>query len=183
MRNIRWYAYVYPKSIPLFAQRKILTPSIASGASYTFDEKGELYFVGSGGGGGYGIIIADECQISYEYLLGIPNSKLLDYYHKQISTLFRGGYYAYSRQYIEKLPIRTIDFSDPADAARHNRMVSLVEEMLDLHERLAEAREPQIRTILERRIEAVDRRIDEVVYELYGLTDEEIRIVEEGTAG
>jgi hypothetical protein len=53
--------------------------------------------------------------------------------------------------------------------------------MLDLHEKLAGAREPQSRTVLERRIEAVDRLIDETVYELYGLTDEEIRIVEEGT--
>ena len=31
-----------------------------------------------------------------------------------------------------------------------------------------------------RRIDATDRQIDQLVYELYGLTDEEIRIVEEG---
>jgi len=33
----------------------------------------------------------------------------------------------------------------------------------------------------QRQIDATDKLIDQLVYELYGLTDEEIRIVEEGT--
>jgi hypothetical protein len=37
-------------------------------------------------------------------------------------------------------------------------------------------------TLLQRQIDAADRQIDQLVYELYGLTDEEIRIVEEATA-
>ena len=45
-----------------------------------------------------------------------------------------------NRQYIEQLPIRTIDFSDPDDAARHEKMVGLVERMLELHKTLAEAK-------------------------------------------
>jgi hypothetical protein len=36
------------------------------------------------------------------------------------------------------------------------------------------------RTLLQRQIAATDRQIDQLVYELYGLTDEEVRIVEEG---
>ncbi len=38
------------------------------------------------------------------------------------------------------------------------------------------------RTVIERQIEATDREIDRLVYELYGLTDDEIKIVEEATA-
>ena len=41
-----------------------------------------------------------------------------------------------------------------------------------------EARTPQDQTALERQIEATDRQIDALVYELYGLTEEEIAIVE-----
>ena len=41
------------------------------------------------------------------------------------------------KHHVEHLPIRTIDFSDPEDMARHDRMVGLVERMLKLHERLA----------------------------------------------
>jgi hypothetical protein len=74
--------------------------------------------------------------------------------------------------------IRTIDFSDPADVARHDRMVSLVERILVLHKQLPEAATPHEKTALQRQIEATDGQIDALVYELYGLTEEEIGIVE-----
>jgi type II restriction/modification system DNA methylase subunit YeeA len=59
-------------------------------------------------------------------------------------------------------------------------MAELVEQMLDLHKQLAEAMMPQAQTHLKRQIEATDRQIDHLVYELYGLTKEEISIIEEG---
>ena len=57
-------------------------------------------------------------------------------------------------------------------------MVHLVEQMLALHRQLAAAKTPQDQTVLQRQIDATDRQIDQLVYELYGLTDEEIQIVE-----
>ena len=63
-------------------------------------------------------------------------------------------------QYLIQLPIRTIDFSDPADVARHDHMVSLVERMLDLHKQLPEAATPHEKTALQRQIEATDGQID-----------------------
>jgi hypothetical protein len=57
-------------------------------------------------------------------------------------------------------------------------MVMLVETMLDLHKRLNEARTPQEKTTLERQIAATDKPIDALVYASYGLTEEEIRVVE-----
>ena len=57
-------------------------------------------------------------------------------------------------------------------------MVALVEEMLALYRRLAAARTDHEQTNLQRQIDATDRRIDRLVYDLYNLTDEEIRIVE-----
>lgn len=180
MRHDGWYGYVYPKSVSLFSKTKILTPSIASRASFTFDKDGEFYFVGSGGGGGggYGILIKDSSTLKYEFLLGLLNSKLLDHFLKKISSPFQGGYFAFSKQYIEQLPIRTIDFSNPAEAASHERMVKLVETMLALHQQAAAARLPDEKERLQRQIQSTDRQIDRLVYDLYGLTEEEIRIVE-----
>jgi hypothetical protein len=57
-------------------------------------------------------------------------------------------------------------------------MVSLVDRMLSLHKQLQEARTPQDEIALQRQIEATDWQIDALVYELYGLTEEEIGIVE-----
>ena len=79
---------------------------------------------------------------------------------------------------LENFPIRTINFSDPVDKARHDRMVTLVTQMLDLNKKLQDARLEQERTMLSRQIEATDAAIDKLVYELYGLTEEEIAIVE-----
>ena len=50
--------------------------------------------------------------------------------------------------------------------------------MLSLHKQRKEARTPHEQTALQRQIEATDRQIDALVYELYGLTEEEIKIVE-----
>jgi len=79
---------------------------------------------------------------------------------------------------MEKVPIRTIDFSNPADKRRHDEMVVLVERMLDLHKKLPAARTDQEKTALQRQIADTDRRIDRLVYDLYGLTEGEIGIVE-----
>lgn len=76
------------------------------------------------------------------------------------------------------LPIRNIYLSDKTDRARHDRMVALVEQMLKLHESLAAAKTGHDKTLLERQIAATERQIDALVYELYGLTDDEIAIVE-----
>jgi len=57
-------------------------------------------------------------------------------------------------------------------------MVKLVEQMLASHKSLAVAQSPQEKERLERQIEVTDRAIDTLVYELYGLSDEEIKIVE-----
>jgi len=56
-------------------------------------------------------------------------------------------------------------------------MVTLVEQMLQLHKQQAAASDAD-RTLYQRQIDATDREIDKLVYELYGLTQEEIKIVE-----
>jgi hypothetical protein len=81
-------------------------------------------------------------------------------------------------QYLGRIPIRTINFSDTADKARHDRMVALVTQMLDLNKRLQDASLDHDKELLARQVEATDASIDKLVYELYGLTEEEIRIVE-----
>ena len=51
--------------------------------------------------------------------------------------------------------------------------------MLALQKQLAAAKVPHDKTVLQGQIDATDRQIDRLVYDLYGLTEEEIKIVEE----
>jgi len=57
-------------------------------------------------------------------------------------------------------------------------MVRSVEPMLDLHKQLPKAKTPHEQESLQRQIAATDRQIDALVYELYGLTEDEIRVLE-----
>jgi hypothetical protein len=79
------------------------------------------------------------------------------------------------------LPIRTINFEDTGDVALHDRLTSLLDQILTLHKQHAAAKTAYEKTAIERQIDATDLQIDTLVYELYGLTEEEISIVEEKT--
>jgi hypothetical protein len=112
------------------------------------------------------------------YWLGLLNSSVLWWYLSNTGTVLRGGYFRFKTNYLRPFPCRTVDFGDPEDVARHDRMVALVERMLDLHKKLAAATIPADKKLYQRQIEATDEEIDALVYELYGLTDAEIAIVE-----
>jgi type I restriction-modification system DNA methylase subunit len=171
----RWYTYSRNQNLDLVDSPKIVTPDIAPRAAFALDEEGRYALVS-----GYGITLPPGSAYSLKYILGLLNSKLLDSYLKSVSTRLRGGFYRYFSQFVNQLPIRRIDFSDAADVARHDRMAALVEDMLRLQAELAyaEAHKEDRRHDLARQVESTDRQIDALVYELYGLTGEEIKLVE-----
>jgi len=80
--------------------------------------------------------------------------------------------------YLEQLPIRRISFSTPADRTRHDEIVQNVEALLAVKQQLAKAKTDKDKTYYENKCAALDRQIDRLVYDLYGLTEDEIGIVE-----
>ena len=119
------------------------------------------------------IIKKREYPYELKYVLGLFNSALANYWYKAHFPNVN-----INPNDFRQIPVCTIDFSDPDDVARHDCIVSLVDQMLLLHKQLPEARTPHEQTALQRQIEATDRQIDALVYELYGLTEEEIKIVD-----
>ncbi len=107
----------------LFQRPKIIAPDYDKAASFTFYKQGHFYKTG------YGIIVEDDA-LNPHYLLGLMASTLLFQYLVSIGTTLRGGYIRFWTQYLEKLPIRTIEFSNPEDVAHHDKMVELVQRML-----------------------------------------------------
>jgi adenine-specific DNA-methyltransferase len=112
-----------------------------------------------------------------KYLLGILNSNLGWFLIRQYCTQIQGGYQLIY-DYLKNIPIHTIDFISESEKAKHDHIVSLVEQMLKAKEELAAAKLDSDVQRLEHRCATLDRQIDEAVYELYGLTEEEIKIVE-----
>jgi hypothetical protein len=82
--------------------------------------------------------------------------------------------------YIQQLPIRTIDFNNPSDKAIHDKLVCLVDRMLDLHKKKNSLPLSSEREKIEREIAITDEKIDDTVYGLYGITEEERKIIEGG---
>ena len=114
---------------------------------------------------------------SLPFLLGILNSKLLSWYFVNFNSVARrDDFPKIIIQQTRELPLA--DFDARRDKSRHDRMVKLVEQMLELHKRLPAAKTPSEKTSLERQIAATDTQIDRLVYALYGLTEEEIQVVE-----
>jgi type I restriction-modification system DNA methylase subunit len=178
MRGGRWYAYGRTQALEVMPFPKIFTPDIAARASFSLDESGDLFFTG-GVAGGYGVLVIPE--YSTKYALGLLNSKLLEWFLRQSATQMRGGFYSYESRFIRNLPIRTIDFSNPIDKSGHYEIVELVDSMLSLQKQLVAAKTPDEKTRIHRQIDTTDQQIDQLVYELYGLTEQEIKIVEDGT--
>lgn len=172
-----WWLYSYPKNLKLHQKTKLIVQVISKRGNYGFDDKG-LYFTGGGNGPYYGLFFKKDNPHSLKYLQGILSSKLLDFYLHRISSPFRGGYWSYGKRFIEKIPIRTIDFSNPDDKSLHDKMVVLIEQMTQLYVDLENSRTPNDQNIIKRQIESLDNQINNLVYELYGLTKKDVNIVE-----
>jgi hypothetical protein len=89
-----------------------------------------------------------------------------------------GGVFEYFWNSIAKLPIRRIDTSSAADRKRHDEMAALVDEMHAAKNQLAAAQSDKHKDFYEKKCAGLELQIDALVYELYGLTEEEIKIVE-----
>lgn len=117
--------------------------------------------------------------ISMKFMTGLLNSSLLSFVFPYCSNkIVAQAFPRLSVGDLKRLPIRSIDYTNPSDVEKHDRMVSLVDRMLALvPKRRAEAN-PQAAAQLDAQIAATDRQIDCLVYDLYGLSDEEIALVE-----
>jgi hypothetical protein len=163
-----WYGYIYPKNLEVMTIPKILVPSIATQAQYCLDRKGELFFVGSGGGGGGGYAIVPSIDIDLHYLCGLLNSKLLDTFLKIVTTRFHSGWYAYSKLYLEQIPIKLPKTKQDRKFAV--QVSSYVENIIKIKNILQNNKlGDREKDRFEREIEASESRIDELVFKLYGV--------------
>ncbi|MDR1848405.1 MAG: Eco57I restriction-modification methylase domain-containing protein, partial [Zoogloeaceae bacterium] len=175
--NCQWWQYTWPLHANFYGQRKrILCPYLAQFNRFALDE--DNVFLG-----------LTDTTVCFEngqpenlrYLLALLNSRLLTFRFRSIGKLKSGGIYEYFWNSISRLPIRRIDFSNPQDESRHDDIVALVNQMLEAKKQESttsgQAQENAIRECA-----TLDRQIDELVYELYGLTEEEIKLVENGAA-
>jgi hypothetical protein len=118
-------------------------------------------------------------SVSPKFVLGVLNSSLMSVAFSHVAPKAKKG--LFPKIIItdaRRLPFPDVSLVDASDKSRHDKMVELVEQMLALHKQLPAAKTEHEKEVVQRQIEATDKQIDQLVYELYGLTEQEIKIVE-----
>jgi hypothetical protein len=153
--------------LPLMKVPKIVYPIIANECRFVIDEDGFLVndkmFV---------LPVADWT------LVGVLNSRVANFYFGCVCAALEGSrdrYLEFRAQYVDPFPIPSAIRDAP------KRLGFLVEQMHRLHKLSISPKLAHEKTALQRQLQAIDQEIDQLVYELYGLTDDEIRIVEQAT--
>ena len=172
----KWYAFSYPKNLPLFPKAKLMTPDIAAEASFAYDENGVFYFSG-GVAGGYGLVITSE-KLPPEFLLGLLNSSLLEWYFQPGAGRFREGYFLYEARFLRNQPIEI--YYDENDSPKKDAVEigRVVHELMKANGELRELKSDSValaRTV--GHIQSLEVRLDELVFALYGLNPAEEDLV------
>jgi type I restriction-modification system DNA methylase subunit len=118
------------------------------------------------------VIFGTNTNYSLKYILALLNSKLLAFRYKSIGKQTGNGVFEYFANGIGKLPI------PDADKKIQDNFISLVDQMLELKKQEADEPNQQLKKMIARQIEGVDKAIDTAVYELYNLSEDEIKVVE-----
>ncbi|MBI4834293.1 MAG: N-6 DNA methylase [Planctomycetes bacterium] len=123
-------------------------------------------------------ILPSEKDISLHYILGLLNSRLLNWFYQTIINPEKGEALAQvKRGHLAQLPVRKINLSSSVEKKLYSKMIALVNIMLALNKKIQAAKGNE-KDQLQNQITETDREIDELVYKLYGLTPAEIKIVE-----
>jgi hypothetical protein len=156
------------------ATPKILIRQTADRPIATMDTRGVWF-----GRSIIAILRTRDSEYSLFFLLGLLNSKYVNYVYATLVNETGRVFAQVKLSKLKQLPIRKIDFTSPHDRHRHDELAQLVDTILTLHQQLAKAKSG--REQIQRQIDATDKQIDALVYQLYNLTPEEIQLVEAAT--
>jgi len=116
----------------------------------------------------------------YKYLLGILNSSLMVYIYQNIVPEKGKVFAEIKKVNLDKLPLPSLDLSKKSDKTKHDKLVLFVDRMLELKQKEAAEKNEHLKATISRQIDWIDTAIDKAVYELYNLTEDEIKVVEGG---
>jgi len=134
-----WFLYIYPKSLAIFEQPKIITPDISLGSNMSFDE-GKFYH----GTTLYSFVKNDAFKEDTKFWLSLLNSKILWFFIKNTGTELRGGYFRYQTKYLEPFPLPRLK-----DISGQQPFIEKANRMLSLNKELQTEKHNFIKTLLE----------------------------------
>ena len=121
----------------------------------------------------YGLVLKNPNETLYKAYLAILNSSVTWYFLQKTGTELRGGYFRFKTKYLEPFPLPELS----EDSSQN--LSALADQILAAKKQLATFNGSESdRKLLEQRVSLIDSQINSAVYKLYGLTDDEIKVVE-----
>ncbi len=114
------------------------------------------------------------------YLGGVLGSRVIAFFIRGYYDEVNDAFPQVKVTQLKSLPIPAINSSEKK--MMHDHICELVRRMVGMNKQFSAAKNPNDKTRLQREIDTADRQIDQLVYELYGLTEEEIKIVKEANS-
>lgn len=114
-------------------------------------------------------LLEGEEDYSIKYILGIFNSKLLNYYYTKYLKSTKKVYSEIQARQVEQLPIRLIDFGNSTDRKYYDKIIKLVDEMTALKKH----KNPD-----KQKIDSIDHQLNSTVYKLYDIGEKEQKIID-----
>ncbi|MDD5103068.1 MAG: TaqI-like C-terminal specificity domain-containing protein [Candidatus Peribacteraceae bacterium] len=124
------------------------------------------------------VLVPNNDKVNAYFVLGLINSKLMNWYYQSLNPEQGEALAEVKKTNVEKLPIKIIDFGNQHNRQLHDQITDFVAAMMRLQKGFNLSKTPHEQASLKRQIKTTDRKIDELVYELYGLTKEEIDLIE-----
>lgn len=172
-----WYSFSAPRNLVVHETANILVPLLANrGLLCELDGEPSSYCLMAGGG--FSISILPGSGLSPHYILGLLNSELMFWFLRGISNKFRGGWITCTKQYIGKLPIKSVDRMSKESVARSKRIEACVKAVNAKKKLLPTLKSESERTRTTRTIAQLESMIDDLVYKVYDITDAERAIVQ-----
>ncbi len=165
--DANWFAFGRSQSIRRFLSGEHLVwPVLSTTSNYVYDDE-MVVFTGGGNGPFYGLEMKHSSRESIFYIQAILNHWLMELLVKSKASTFRGDYYSHGKQFIATLPIYKINFENPDEVTKHQRIVESVQTIMKLKQQLATAPNTAQRTVIERSITAVTTDLNNAIDALY----------------
>ena len=172
-----WYGFSAPRNLHIHDTADLLVPLLADrGLAAPLPHLDEKFCLMASGG--FSVSLGLGSGVHPYYVLGLVNSRLLFWNLRQISNKFRGGWITCTKQYFGTLPVFVVDPGSTGAESTRDQVILLVEHAVGLKAKLDGAGTSHGKGLLEQELAATERRLDGVVYALYGLSDSQIELVE-----
>ena len=163
--NKKWYELWNQRSLKHFFTEKIITPELSDKNQFMLSSENIFY-----GDTICGISLKEGYKntLDTRYLLAILNSRLIEWYYKKTTVPKANGFFIYKVMFLKKIPIEIDTNSKRSD------VIKLVNKIL-----MTTKSEDYLKAVIkQKQVYKYEKQLDQLVYQIYGLTPEEIKLVE-----